>query len=378
MTTACSIAGMLAAASYLDARFLIGHDIQNNAVLDTWRKANEKYVAGCFGKNGMTTSYHRIKRWARDPTTSSNLFLIFEGRSWTYGQIYLEITRVGNWLMTELSIGRGDVVPLDGTNNPEFLLMWLGLEGIGATPAFINSNLADRPLAHCVELCRGSHLLADSAVRSLLERGHPSASKELEDAGYKVVYYDRETVDLVMLDTTFLPDARTEGLRPDSPSCLIFTSGTTGLPKATVVTRARDVLAGWKVSKYLGLRPKVRMYTCLPLYHGAARGLCFVASIHAGSTVILSRKFSHKTFWPEVRHHNADIFQYVGELCRYLLNAAEEPTDKQHNVRMAWGNGMRRGELARPRRDFTPTDQIQSFQPTIFGFSGPGLSNELF
>lgn len=64
-------------------------------------------------------------------------------------------------------------------------------------------------------------------------------------------------------------------------------------------------------------------------------------SIHAGSTVILSRKFSHKTFWPEVCANRVDIIQYVGELCRYLYNAPPSPLDRAHNVKMAWGNGMR-------------------------------------
>jgi len=64
-------------------------------------------------------------------------------------------------------------------------------------------------------------------------------------------------------------------------------------------------------------------------------------SIWAGSTVVLSRKFSHKTFWPEVRQSRADILQYVGELCRYLVNAPPSPDDKKHNVKVAWGNGMR-------------------------------------
>lgn len=83
------------------------------------------------------------------------------------------------------------------------------------------------------------------------------------------------------------------------------------------------------------------MYTCMPLYHGAAHGLCVVPSINAGATVVLGRKFSHKNFWREVRESNANILQYVGELCRYLLNAPPSPLDKQHNVQMAWGNGMR-------------------------------------
>lgn len=79
----------------------------------------------------------------------------------------------------------------------------------------------------------------------------------------------------------------------------------------------------------------------MPLYHGAAHALCMTPAIHAGSTVILGRKFSHARFWPEVAASRATIVQYVGELCRYLINAPFNPHERAHCVRMAWGNGMR-------------------------------------
>ena len=103
----------------------------------------------------------------------------------------------------------------------------------------------------------------------------------------------------------------------------------------------RDLNTGRAVGDYLKLKIGDRMYTPLPLYHGAAHGLCVTPSIHGGSAVILSRKFSHKTFWPEVNASKANIIQYVGELCRYLVNAPVHPLERQHNVHMAWGNGMR-------------------------------------
>ena len=128
---------------------------------------------------------------------------------------------------------------------------------------------------------------------------------------------------------------------PDDVGCLIYTSGTTGLPKGTILRIGRQLNTARSVSTYLKLKKSDRMYTAMPLYHGAAHGLCITPSIFAGSTVCLGRKFSHKTFWPEVRASKANILQYVGELCRYLVNAPPSPLDKQHNVQMAWGNGMR-------------------------------------
>lgn len=83
------------------------------------------------------------------------------------------------------------------------------------------------------------------------------------------------------------------------------------------------------------------MYTCMPLYHGAAHSLCTLGIVHAGATLVLGRKFSHRTFWPEVAAGKATIIQYVGELCRYLVNGPPHPLERQHVVQRAWGNGMR-------------------------------------
>lgn len=105
--------------------------------------------------------------------------------------------------------------------------------------------------------------------------------------------------------------------------------------------QGRELATGYIIANYLRLKPSDRMYTCMPLYHGAAHGLAVTPIIHSGATLVLGRRFSHSTFWPEVRNSKANIIQYVGELCRYLVNAPKSPLDKHNIVHMAWGNGMR-------------------------------------
>jgi acyl-CoA synthetase (AMP-forming)/AMP-acid ligase II len=103
----------------------------------------------------------------------------------------------------------------------------------------------------------------------------------------------------------------------------------------------RELFVGHQTALALNLQPSDKMYTCMPLYHGAAHGLCTTPCIHAGATIVLSRKFSHRTFWPEVSSSRATHIQYVGELCRYLLNGAYNEFERKHCVKVAWGNGMR-------------------------------------
>ena len=108
-----------------------------------------------------------------------------------------------------------------------------------------------------------------------------------------------------------------------------------------MIGTGRGLNTARSIAAYLELKPGDKMYTCLPLYHGAAQGLCTTPTIFAGTAMALGRKFSHKTFWPEVSASGANRLQYVGELCRYLVNAPPHPLERQHRLQEAWGNGMR-------------------------------------
>ena len=154
------------------------------------------------------------------------------------------------------------------------------------------------------------------------------------------MYYDAKSIG-DLKDETPLPEHLRKGWNPTDMCSLLYTSGSTGLPKAVVLIRGRELMVGHTISRYLRLKPSDRFYTCMPLYHGAAHALLVTPSIHAGNTIVLGRKFSHSSFWPEVRNSKANIIQYVGELCRYLVNAPPSPLDKEHHVEMAWGNGLR-------------------------------------
>ena len=328
---------------YADAKYLIRNDITSGS-LASISTAAIKFLEERLKEDRMLI-YHNFEYWAR--TTPDVLFLIFEDRTYTYKQFYEQIGRVGNWLIQEYGIKKNEIVAIDGGNSPEYALLWFGIESIGAAPSFINCNLTKDPLVHCVKLCESRFLIADEDVRHLVE----PCRDQLESIGSKVIYYNQSLLGTLTTPTT-IPKDRTSGHLPTDTAGLIYTSGTTGLPKGTVMLRGRELNIGRGTSMYLGLSQKSktrkdkgpdRMYTCLPLYHGAAHGLCFTPTIHAGTTIVLSRKFSHRTFWPEVHASQSNILQYVGELCRYLINAPPRPdkTDTTHQLHMAWGNGMR-------------------------------------
>ncbi|KAI0468792.1 fatty-acyl-CoA synthase [Xylaria cf. heliscus] len=337
-------AGALAASMYLDAKFMIRNDLRQGP-----RKLGAalglRYLAQKTREDKLLY-YHILEDRART-AAGDDVALIFEDRQWTHRELFHALHPVANWLLKDLGIKKGEVVAIDGGNTPEYLILMLALEAIGATFALLNCNLTGNALTHCVKLSTCRYVLADQDIRKLVS----PIESELKDAGIQTVYYSPAFVE-TLKDTEPLPKDRRTGLDPTGTGILLFTSGTTGLPKGVIFPRGRALLLGRGVGGYLGLKPGERMYTCLPLYHASALSLCSLPCLFTGATIVLGRKFSHSTFWPDVHRSKATSIQYVGELCRYLVNATPGPLDRGHSVRMAWGNGMRPDVWERFRQRF--------------------------
>ena len=122
----------------------------------------------------------------------------------------------------------------------------------------------------------------------------------------------------------------------------IFTSGTTGLPKAVVLSNRR-FLGTAKLAGGVAMRckPSDRVYVCLPLYHGTGFMVGFGSILASGASMFLRRRFSASAFLPEVREHRCTCFLYVGEICRYLINLPPQPDDARSPLATAMGNGLR-------------------------------------
>jgi acyl-CoA synthetase (AMP-forming)/AMP-acid ligase II len=143
-----AIAGTAAAAAYLDAKFHIRHDLHNGTTSNVTAIAQQYIVER--EKQGKLLLYHLFESHAQ--TQPDHLFLEFEGRSWSYGQFFRDMQRVGNWLIRDLKIQPGEMVALNGPNSPEYMLLWFALEGIGAGVSYVNCNLTGQPLIHSAKV----------------------------------------------------------------------------------------------------------------------------------------------------------------------------------------------------------------------------------
>lgn len=107
----------------------------------------------------------------------------------------------------------------------------------------------------------------------------------------------------------------------------------------------------------------------MPIYHSSAAILGVINILTMRATLSIGRRFSNSTFWPEVRASGATVIQYVGEVCRYLLAAPPSPLDKEHKVRMAFGNGLR-PDIWNQFRERFGIETIAEFYASTEGTSG--------
>lgn len=128
----------------------------------------------------------------------------------------------------------------------------------------------------------------------------------------------------------------------------IFTSGTSGLPKASLLRHARVITSGAMFVNNFGVQPNDRIYNVLPLYHSSG-GVCAIyCGVLTGCAVVLKKKLSTTEFWSDCCKYNITIIQYIGELLRYLINTTPQTNPKydpqyeaKHNVRLCMGNGIK-------------------------------------
>jgi fatty-acyl-CoA synthase len=155
----------------------------------------------------------------------------------------------------------------------------------------------------------------------------------------------------------------------DDRALHIYTSGTTGLPKAANVSHLRVMQWSHWFAGLMNTQPTDRMYNCLPLYHSVGGVVATGATLVAGGTVVLRERFSASEFWKDVVTEGCTLFQYIGELCRYLLASPEQPWETKHSLRLCCGNGLRQDVWEPFRKRFRIPQILEYYAATEGSFS---------
>ncbi len=268
--------------------------------------------------------------------------ITFEGRTVTYGEMDAIANRFAHWGRSQ-NLRKGQTVALFMPNRLEYLCIWYGLSKIGVVTALINSQLTGPPLSHCLNICSAGHVIVDAETAPAFDAIRAGLAKPFQAWVLGPVKGDQRDLVQALKSCSQLPPDRTarEDIKGRDTALLIFTSGTTGLPKAARVTHVRAQLYMRGFAGSTDGRPGDRVYNALPLYH-ATGGLCAMgAALLNGGSVVLRRKFSASHFWAEVVAEECTMFAYIGELCRYLVNQEPVADETRHKLRLAFGNGLR-------------------------------------
>jgi len=279
-----------------------------------------------------------VERFAREQ--GERPAVLYRDRVVSWRSLDEGANRYARWAR-EHGLAKGEVVALLMENRPEYLMAWLGLVKEGVIAALLNTHLAAAPLTHSIAISGAKHLILGAE----LAESYATAAAQL-DTKPVVWATGGGMAGAQDLDAAL---AAQSGAAPDTPpdvlcrdtALYIYTSGTTGMPKAAKISHMRmlHMLSAFQGAVNAG--PQDRMYDVLPLYHSAG-GICALGPVLlAGASVVTREKFSATEFWDDCAKYKPTLFQYIGELCRYLLNTPEHPLERAHNLRIAIGNGLR-------------------------------------
>lgn len=278
-----------------------------------------------------------LRAHADDPGVA----LRFEDQAWTWPEAMAEATQRAALLLAERRPGPFHVGVL-ADNVPEFV-HWLSAAALaGATVVGINPTRRGAELARDIAHTECQFLIVEPSYRELLDGLDlgPVLGDDrlwtLDDPGYHERLATHAGADLDTVDAALAANGRTVG--PDDLYLLVFTSGTSGAPKAVKCTQGRLARIGGIVAMGFGFGPDTACYLSMPLFHSNALMAGWCPAVAGGATTVLRRKFSASAFLDDVRRYGVTYANYVGKPLAYILATPEQPDDADNPLRIVFGN----------------------------------------
>lgn len=267
--------------------------------------------------------------------------LLSDQEQYNYFELAQQIDRYARWALAH-GIGKGVTVALLMPNRADYLAIWLGITKVGGVVALLNAQLTGASLAHCVDVAAPGHIIVANELGGAYDSAKPhlASAPRLWRHGDDATDFSLSAALAAITDSPMTADERPT-VTIDDTALLIYTSGTTGLPKAARVSHRRVMSwAGW-FAGLTGATPEDRIYDSLPIYHSVGGVVATGSLLMAGGSVVIAEKFSARRFWDDIVRFDCTLFQYIGELCRYLVQAPSVPNETRHRLRLACGNGLR-------------------------------------
>ena len=290
--------------------------------------------------------------------------------SLTYRALAQAVSRYARWGLAQ-GLTAGDVVCLLMGNCPDYMAIWLGLTRIGVTVSLLNTNLTGELLAHAIQVVAPRCVLVGAALSGALQGARARLPSTLAcwAHGAGEAGLPRLDLEAARMPADRLSEAEAPAPSLEQRALFIYTSGTTGLPKAANVSHFRLMQWTHWFAGLMHAAPSDRMYNCLPMYHSIGGVVASGAPLVGGGAVVLRERFSAREFWQDIVQERCTLFQYIGELCRYLLASPPQAQETRHALRLCCGNGLRAEVWEEFQRRFRIPQILEYYAATEGSFS---------
>jgi citronellyl-CoA synthetase len=302
--------------------------------------------------------------------------IYYEDQRLTHKELNETINRYCHYFLS-IGLKKGETVKVMLENRTEFFFVVGALAKIGVVASLINTNQRDQVLIHSLTVNKGSiYIIGEELLHAFEE-----VKLDLGFSGDETLYFVPDKGQNLMPESYIdlhraakkqsTANPQTTGkVQAKDPICYIFTSGTTGMPKAAIMENRRWLAAMYGFGNMImNLSTSDVLYCTLPLFHSAAFCVGWPVAASNGSAYAIRRKFSVNYFWKDGKKYNATAFVYIGELCRYLLNQPPSPEDSSNPMKKCIGNGLRPDIWTEFKQRFGIEQISEFYGATEFGFA---------
>lgn len=266
------------------------------------------------------------------------LYVVYQDHSISYEEMDQNANQIANFLLND-GAAPGVGIATFMNNSPQFLDIFFGIQKIGMYVNTVNTSLRGEQLAYTIDSSDTKYLIVDydllDIIQSVTDRT-PHVKRIIVNTLEAPPYFK---VPCGMID---LKDAYARSISTIKPAVdfdsnsilmLMYTSGTTGLPKGVVGRYNRNFIDRLRHTAPFILPSDSVYYTALQLFHGNALFIATTSAMIVGATVALSKCFSASRFWKEVAQSKATTFNTIGAIIPILMKQPESPYEKSHVVK---------------------------------------------
>ena len=307
----------------------------------TLRRRIERRIRAPFAEACVTTNPivlgNYTAEWSTVPElvaaraagpTADRPSIEIDGRWTTYRELEAAATRIAANLH-RLGVRKGDRVACFQENHLGGLQLWIGTNKLGAVWVPMNAALVGEDLSYTVKDAAPKVIVVADELRERLagvgELGFPCHVFVLDGNGPHESSFER------LFDAA--PPAPEVALAPGDPAVIIYTGGTTGMPKGAVLPQFAWIAAGYRYQEAFRVVPGDRQYSVLTMFHVGGLGFGVMGPMVCDIPSHVERRFSGSNFWPRVRATGATLLDVLGTMVSKLLQNPPEPADRQHKVR---------------------------------------------